>query len=412
MGRTFGGAMLVSGTCIGAGMLSLPISTAMAGFYPSAIAFIGCWLMMNISALLMLEVSLWYPEETNLISMAKATLGKWGEVIAWVTYVLFLYALMTAYTTVAGGIIAKGLAKVGLSPSWGTWIIVFMFATVVYFGAKCVDWTNRLLMTGLVAAYVMLVLNITPKVSFDLLGDGDAKYLLTAAPLLVTSFGFHLLIPSLKNYLHSDLRALRTAIFLGSLLPLIVYLLWEMMILGVVPVKGEPGLLNIMQAEYSVGKQAVVELTELLSHLLNNSRITLFTGLFGLCAILTSFIGVSLGLFDFFADGFHIKRTVKGRFILAALTFFPPILISLYYPRFLVALHYAGVFAAILLVIYPALMVWFGRYRLKTSSGYQVRGGKALVILTLLFGLGVIMLEVLTHLNVLPNPLSEIELIQ
>lgn len=410
--RTFGGAMLVSGTCIGAGMLGLPISTAMAGFYPSVIAFIVCWFMMVVSAFLMLEVSLWYPEETNLISMAKATLGKWGEMIAWVTYVLFLYALMTAYTTVAGGIIAKGLIKAGLPPSLATWIIVFIFATIVYLGARCVDWTNRLLMAGLVGAYAALVYNVTPKVSLDLLANGESQYLLTAGPLLVTSFGFHLLIPSLKNYLHSNTRSLRWAIFLGSLLPLIVYLLWEMLILGVVPVSGERGLLNIMHAEYSTGKQAVVELTELLSHLLNNPRITFFAGVFGLCAILTSFIGVALGLFDFFADGFHIKKTIRGRLVLAALTFFPPIMLSVYYPRFLTALHYAGVFAAVLLVIYPALMVWSGRYCLKTASGYQVRGGKGLVILTLLFGLGVIMLEILTHLDVLPNPLSNLELMQ
>jgi tyrosine-specific transport protein len=410
--KTFGGAMLVSGTCIGAGMLGLPISTALAGFYPSALTFILCWFMMTLSAFLMLEVSLWYPQETNLISMAKATLGKPGETIAWITYVLFLYALMTAYTTVAGGIIAKGLVKAGLDGAYGTWIIVFMFSAIVYFGARSVDWTNRLLMTGLVGAYAALVLKVTPEVSLDLLSQGQPKYLLSAGPLLVTSFGFHLLIPSLKNYLQGNTRSLRQAIFMGSLLPLIVYLLWEMLILGVVPVKGEQGLLQIMHAEYTTGKQAVVELTELLSYLLNDTKITFFAAVFGLCAILTSFIGVALGLFDFFADGFHIKKTIRGRFVLATLTFLPPILISIYYPRFLTALHYAGVFAAVLLVIYPALMVWSGRYRLKMATGYRVKGGKFLVILTLLFGLGVIMLEILTHLHVLPNPLSEFEIMQ
>lgn len=404
--------MLVSGTCIGAGMLGLPISTALGGFYPSALSFIFCWFMMCISAFLMLEVSLWYPEETNLISMAKATLGKPGEIIAWVIYILFLYALMTAYTTVAGGIIAKGLTKVGLSESWGTWIIVALFAGIVYLGARWVDWTNRFLMAGLIAAYFALVFNVVPKVSLDLLAQGHPKYLLSAGPLLVTSFGFHLLIPSLKNYLHSDIRSLRWAIFWGSLLPLVVYLMWEMLILGVVPVQGEQGLLKIMHAEYLTGKQAVVELTELLSGLLKNVYITFFAATFGLCAILTSFIGVALGLFDFFADGFHIKKTIKGRFLLSVLTFLPPILISIFYPRFLIALHYAGVFAAVLLVIYPALMAWSGRYCLKTAVGYRVKGGKALIALTFIFGLGVIVLELLTHLNMLPHPLSEIELMQ
>lgn len=408
-GRTFGGVMLVSGTCIGAGMLGIPISTAVGGFYASLLAFMLCWAMMLVSAFLMLEVSLWYPEETNLISMARATLGKPGEVIAWVTYVFFLYALMTAYTTVAGGIIAKGLDKIGVHESFGSVVIVGLFAAVVYCGARYVDWTNRLLMAGLVGGYVALVGCVISNISPALLSGGEPRFLLASAPLLVTSFGFHLLIPSLKNYLRGQVCSLKWAIFLGSLLPLCIYVIWEMLILGVVPVEGDHGLLAVMLAEYTTGKQAVVELTTLLSDQLHNPKIVIYSGVFGLCAILTSFIGVALGLFDFFADGFRISKTVKGRLVLAGLTFFPPMLIAYTYPRFLVALHYAGVFAAILLVIYPALMVWSGRYRLKLTSSFRVKGGKVVLILVLLFGLGVIMLEYGTHTNWLPNPLSKLE---
>ncbi len=410
LNRIFGGAMLVSGTCIGAGMLALPVSTAAGGFYPSAMLFVFCWMMMTISAFLMLEVSLWYPQETNLITMAKSTLGKPGEIIAWLTYVLFLYALMTAYTSGAAGIIGKSLGKFGFDESLGLWVTVIIFASIVYFGARSVDWANRIMMVGLIGAYIALVANVIPKVSPDMLSDGNPKYLWTTGPLLVTSFGFHLLIPSLKNYLDSNVKALRWSIFLGSLLPLVVYLLWEVLVLGVIPVKGESGLVAVLHAEHTTGKQAVIELTQLLSDLLKNPHVTMLAGIFGLCAMLTSFIGVALGLFDFFADGFHIKKTVSGKFSLAALTFLPPVLMALFYPRFITALHYAGFFAAILLVIFPALMVWWGRYRLNIAKGYRVMGGKLVVSITLLFGFAVIVLEILHRFNKLPTPLTETHL--
>lgn len=402
--KIFGGAMLVTGTCIGAGMLGLPISTAASGFYPSALAFLLCWVMMTFSALLMLEVSLWYPEETNLITMAKSTLGKAGESIAWVCYVLFLYALMAAYTSGAAGIIGDGLTKLGLNAKWGIWIIVSLFALVVYIGANCVDWVNRVLMICLVGAYFALVFNVVPQVSPAMLSEGHAKFLFSTAPLIVTSFGFHLLIPSLKNYMHGDVKGLRLAIILGSLLPLAVYLLWELLVLGVIPVSGEKGLIAMMNAEKSSGRQAVVELTQLLSQMLQNKHISIFVSGFALSAILTSFIGVALGLFDFFADGFHIKKSLLGKLILAFLTFLPPVLIAIYCPQFLLALHYAGMFAAVLLIIYPVLMVWWGRYRLNIASGYRVMGGKTLLIIILLFGLSVILLEALDHLKLLPVP--------
>ncbi|MFI4937935.1 MAG: amino acid permease [Candidatus Berkiellales bacterium] len=405
--KIFGGAMLVAGTCIGAGMLGLPVSTAASGFFPSSIAFLFCWIMMTISAFLMLEVSLWQPAETNLITMAKTTLGRPGEVVAWITYILFLYAIMTAYTTGSVGMINSVLGKFGVNESWGIWIVVLIFGTVVYCGARSVDWVNRLLMLGLVVSYIALIANVIPKVSLEMLGDGQPKYLWTIGPLLVTSFGFHLLIPSLKNYLNGDVKSLRIAIFLGSLLPLIVYLFWEVLILGVIPVHGQQGLVAILYAEHTEGTQAIVELPRLLSHLLNNPHVTYLAKCFGLCALLTSFIGVALGLFDFLADGFHIKKSRSGKLILSTITFIPPIILAIFYPRFMLALRYAGIFAAILLVIFPAMMVWSGRYRLKTASGFYVYGGKIVLLLVFLFGIGVIGLEVLHHLNFLPTPLAE-----
>lgn len=404
--RILGGVLLVTGTCIGAGMLALPVSSAAAGFYPSLGAFIFCWIMMMISAFFMLEVSLWYPQETNLITMARETLGKGGEIIAWGTYVLFLYALLTAYTAGATGIIAKFLAYLGYQEKASIWVLVSIFATIVFLGAKWVDWANRLLIIGLAGGYMMLVSNVVPEVSHDLLTVNAPKFIWTTIPLLVTSFGFHLLIPSLRNYLKGDSRALRIAIFIGSTLPLIIYLLWEMLVLGVIPVEGEQGLVAMQYAERFEGKQAVIELTQLLSHILHNQKITFFARLFGLCAILTSFIGVALGLFDFFSDGFQIKKSIMGKLGLSLMTFLPPTLLVLYYPSFMMALHYAGFFAVILLVIFPAMMVWSGRYRLGQNSGYQVIGGKALVLFSLLFGLGVIGLEVMERMGKLPTPLA------
>ncbi len=412
LSKIFGGAMLVSGTCIGAGMLALPVATAAGGFYPSCMLFIFCWLMMTLSAFFMLEVSLWYPQDTNLITMAKSTLGGVGEIIAWITYVLFLYALMTAYTAGASGIIGKVLAKAGLPESYGLWVTVGIFAAIVYFGARSVDFANRIMMVGLIGAYIALVSTVVPKVTPQLLTHGDPTFLLTTGPLLVTSFGFHLLIPSLKNYLNSDVKALRIAIFLGSLLPLVVYLLWELLVLGVIPIKGEHGLIAILHEEQASGKQAVIELTRLLTEILQNSHITLFAGIFGLCAMLTSFIGVALGLFDFFADGFKIEKTTKGKFSLAALTFLPPVLMALFYPRFITALHYAGFFAAILLVIYPALMAWWGRYRLHLANGYRVSGGRVMLIISLIFGFCIIGLEILHQAHQLPTPFNETQLIE
>jgi len=105
---------------------------------------------------------------------------------------------------------------------------------------------------------------------------------------------------------------------------------------------------------------------------------------------------VSLSLFDFLADGLKIKETPWHKLGLLVLTFVPPILFTVFYPRgFILALTYAGVFVAILLAIFPAMMVWNGRYRLKIAEGYRAKGGKIALILVILFSLLVIYVQLI-----------------
>ncbi|WP_328287250.1 aromatic amino acid transport family protein, partial [Legionella pneumophila] len=99
--KLIGGILLIVGTSIGGGMLALPVSTAEVGFTNSLFFLFFCWLVMTAGALLILEVNLRLPAGSNMISMAKSTLGLPGQVIAWITYLLLLYTLLAAY--ISGG---------------------------------------------------------------------------------------------------------------------------------------------------------------------------------------------------------------------------------------------------------------------------------------------------------------------
>lgn len=399
MNHVLGGTLLVAGTCIGAGMLGLPVATAAGGFYWTTSFFLICWALMTLTAFLMLEVSLWHEKETNLISMARHTLGKAGEVVAWGTYVLFLYSIMAAYTSGGTSIAVRALSDFNVSAPLAQGLYIAFFGFIVYLGASAVDFVNRIFMVGLILAYIALISLCAPKVDPMLFQDGQAQYLYAALPLMVTSFGFHLLIPTLKTYLNNNVKQLRLSILLGSAIPLVVYICWEFIILGVIPAAGEKGLIAMASGE------PVVELTEQLSAILGSTQIGLLARLFTFFAIVTSFIGVALGLSDFFADGLNVDKTRKGRLFLAVLTFVPPSLFIWLYPNgFIVALTYAGVFAAILLVILPALMVYVGRYRRTFARSYEVMGGKALPVIALVFGGLVIVLQILAQAKVLPIP--------
>jgi tyrosine-specific transport protein len=66
-----GGILLVAGSCIGAGMLALPILTGLSGFFPSLSILLASWAFMTFTGLLLVEVNGWFSNQVNLVSMSK-----------------------------------------------------------------------------------------------------------------------------------------------------------------------------------------------------------------------------------------------------------------------------------------------------------------------------------------------------
>lgn len=403
--KLLGGILLVSGTTIGAGMLALPVSTGMAGFFPSILLFFLYWIYMTYTALLMLEVNLWVGEGTNLISMVKLTLGKWGQAVSWLLYLFLLYSLTTAYIAGSGPIVIDVIqALTGvLLPEWsGAIPLLLIFGYFVYKGTRSVDHVNRLLMLGLVVAYALMVIFLTPHVNSTLLMHIDWKYIWMGISVVATSFGFHIIIPSLVTYLDRDVVKLKKVIFIGSLIPLIVYISWVFLALGIIPIEGEHGILQ----GYIKGSNGAHLLTAFLGH----SAIAMVARFFSFFAIVTSFLGVSLSLSDFLADGLKIQKTRLGRSALYCLTFIPPLLITLTDPRaFLSALEYAGAFGVVtLLGLFPALMAWSGRYhkRISVEAPFRMPGGKPALLLVIVVSLTVIVMEIIVKSGLISNVLN------
>ena len=90
--KTIGCILLVAGTQIGAGMLALPITTGIAGFIPAIVLFSCAFVYMLMNLFVLLEANLSCPhQEANIISIAKQQLGRTGQGIAWLSFLLLLY---------------------------------------------------------------------------------------------------------------------------------------------------------------------------------------------------------------------------------------------------------------------------------------------------------------------------------
>lgn len=380
--KLIGGALLIIGTSIGAGMLALPIATSQLGFLGSVILLVLCWFVMTLSALLLLEVNLWLPQRSHIISMARVTIGPLGQIIAWGTYLLLLYSLLCAYIAGGSDLFQNLLTAYHLTiPQWLSAVIfTFLFSTVVFLGIRTVDYTNRGLMLVKFAAYFLLVILLFPFINSSHLNVAHLSQLtsVTAITVTITSFGYSPIVPSLRVYFAGDLNKLRKTIIYGSLIPLVCYIIWDAAIMGILPVDK---LIELVHSDNSTST-----LVNSLTQTAASERVTFFTKLFTSICMLTSFLGVGLCLTDFLADGLQMEKKGYGQLLIHSLAFIPPLLIVVFYPNaFIKALSYAGIYCIILLILLPAWMAWRGRYKKFIARGYQVAGGKPLLIGLMIF---------------------------
>lgn len=382
--RFLGSILLISGISIGAGMLALPAATAGYGFFPSIGLLLLCWTCMTLTGFLMLEVNLWFKPGTNLVSMAQETLGISGKIIAWVTYALLFYSLMAAYVSGMGDLIQKTANDLWgwkIYDGLGSFALILLVGAAIHFGTRSVDHLNRAFFFAKVAAYIAMIILITQHIELPKLTEVHVNNIWLALPVVIVSFGFQNIIPSLRIYLNDDVKKLRLAILIGSLITLLIYILWELMILGVIPVQGEEGLAAILASG-----QPASGIAQSLNHILENGWIAWLFRAFTVFAIMTSFIGVSFSLFDFVVDGLSIKPTGLGKMSALCMTFLPPLIYAFFYPDgFILALGYGGIFVAILLGILPVMMSVSGRYVRKIAHGYRPRIGWVKMLLVVVF---------------------------
>lgn len=294
--RVLSASLLVAGTTIGAGMLGIPLLTVKAGFLPALVMNVLVWLFMVSTGLLVLEVSLKMPPNTNIMSIAKHILGPVGQWVAGAMF-LFLYScLMVAYFSGGAPLFAKILSMLKICQCQDGYLKYFLFAGVwggvIVAGARSIARINVFLMVALIASYLILVSGASFEINSAQLMTQNWSMILIGVPVLFSAFGYHNIIPSLCTYLNRDKKALKYAIWIGTAVPLVVYIVWQWIVLGVVSesVLIETAALGLPASEALVRATGQVWLKAV-------------TESFAFLALITSFLGVGLSMVDFVQDG-------------------------------------------------------------------------------------------------------------
>ncbi|GAM60275.1 tyrosine-specific transport protein [Vibrio ishigakensis] len=372
--KLLGSALIISGTALGAGMLAIPMVLAQFGLFYGTLLMAFIWFGTTYSALLLLEATLKSGGGLGLNTIARKTLGKGGQLVSNALLYALLICLLMAYILGAADLLTKGTSSLGLTLSFTQSQILFTLVAgaIVACGTGVIDKLNRLLFLVMIASLIITLFVLLPHFSTQNLtqvSNHDHLGLIQTSAVLFTSFGFMVVIPSLVSYNNdASHKQLRNMVILGSVIPLFCYLCWLFAVVGNLP----PAQLK----QFSSVSQLMAGFEHEAPWI--GSVLSLFTGL----ALLTSFFGVAMSLFDQNADTFKQNRVVTY-----VLTFILPLIGAIMAAdQFLSVLAYAGIILVFLAVFVPLAMVYKLRATDTLSDSYAAEGGNMMMLFGLAFG--------------------------
>ncbi|MFQ6370848.1 amino acid permease [Shewanella sp. YIC-542] len=380
--KIVGSIAIVAGTAIGAGMLALPLATAAMGLIPALLLMLVVWAISAYTALLMLEVNLRSGIGDNLHLITGKSLGSKGQIVQSLSFLSLLFALTAAYLTGGADLLAlkaKAWFDIELSNQTAVLLFTFVLGGFAALGVHWIDKISRALFSTMIVLLALVLVFLLPEVSLDALAQRAATNSLTAVwlsaiPVVVTSFGFHVCIATLVRYLDGDVPTLRRVLLIGSTIPLFCYVLWLLVTLGTVGGEAIAGF-----------NGSLSRLISALQEISSQPLISKVIGLFADLALVTSFLGVTMSLFDFNAELIRASNTVSGRIQTWLLTFMPPLVCALFVPEgFIALLGFAAVPLVVITVFLPVLIAL--KQRAERHDGYQVAGGNFTLGLLLLLG--------------------------
>eukprot|EP00929_Paragymnodinium_shiwhaense_P097087 TRINITY_DN58851_c2_g1_i1.p1 TRINITY_DN58851_c2_g1~~TRINITY_DN58851_c2_g1_i1.p1 ORF type:complete len:477 (+),score=82.51 TRINITY_DN58851_c2_g1_i1:38-1468(+) len=227
--------VLVAGTTIGAGVLALPAVTQPAGFVPSTVSLLGCWVYMVVTGLLIAEVAVDTMAKTGRSvvatqSMAEQTIGGVGASLSSLLFAFVHVAIMTAYVSRGGELLENIVPDLMSSPVPPVVIYAGLCGGLVFAtkNTKALDVANSIMLAAIVAAFFVLIALLLPiSVPSRLTDVSDWVKVTDTIPTLLLSLVYHNVVPNICAQLQCNRDKIWTAIIAGSLIPTGLFVLWN-----------------------------------------------------------------------------------------------------------------------------------------------------------------------------------------
>ena len=328
------------GTIVGAGILGIPYVVAKAGFLVGFILILVMGIAFIFLNLFAGEVVLRTKEQHQLTGYAGKYLGIWGKRIMTFTMLFSIYGALTAYL-IGEGETLHAIFNIG-EPLWYGLLFFVVAIVIVWRGTKEMGKVEFMLMILLFLVVIFISIFSYKTIDFTHFTFFDfGKFFLPYGIILFAMMGSPA-IPEMQEVLGKDKHLMKKAIIVGTCIPIVLYIVFTFVILGIV---------GLDQFELLAPNQRIA--TVALS-VYAHPVLGICANILAVLSMFTSFLTLGTALTQVYEYDYALSRSLA-----MLLTFIIPFIIVLFnLTTFIAALGITGAVAGGLDGILIMLMYW------------------------------------------------------
>ena len=318
MKNNINGILIIIGSSIGAGVLGMPITCSLIGLIPSLILMLMIALYMNETAKIITRLLIKTQSEDLSIALKK-NLSTSNYTISVITYSFLFITIIAAYISKSSTLLKTIIDTTSYTNININICYIIIISTMILILNSKNDkfkYANNILTITLLSVFLIIILqNSKSEISITNIEKIELNNIKYVYPILITSFGFHNILPYLKNEFKNNEKKLNNSINIGIIITLIIYIIW---ISFIILFKNNYYKLGDIE-NYNSDKI----ITELLIIKKNNNLTLTIINTFSFLAIITTIFGITISM-KFFLKKIFTELPEK---IIQMLIIIPPIII-------------------------------------------------------------------------------------
>lgn len=331
---------LITGVTIGAGILGLPYAIAQVGLGIGLIYIVALGVVMLLLNLMIGEVVAETKKPLQIAGLAEVYIGRWAGYLLVITTIIGSYGALVAYVVGEGETLQQIL---GGNNFW--WSILFWVigSVIVWRGLETAKRTQTIMGLGVIGIIILLSLFILPHGSGKNISYTNWTQLFF--PFGVILFALHgaPAIAEVKALLPGQPRTFRKALIIGTIIPIIVYLLF-------------------VTAVVSIGGMGTAEIATITLGTRFGRGVILASNIFAIIAMGTAYVGLGIALKQTFTWDLKWSQRISN----IATIGIPIVLFILGLRSFITIINVVGGVFISLEAILTIVIYWRARRKIRT----------------------------------------------